>query len=657
MTALSMLRHGALCLCLIVSVPGQSRAAVEELPTQVLESIAAREYHASVHASELQAPNRAQGFRTKFREHGVELVDRDQAAQPLLRLSLVQWGRVDRLQSAEPGVLIADGVRVERRSKSLTEWYINSSDGLEHGFDLAHSPPGRGELEFHLQSDRPAHLVHADLIEFGSGDDKLRYSKLKVWDADGRILPAHMRVSGTHRVVIRVDDAGARYPVTIDPLLQRAADIVRSGTQSGAQFGVRIANAGDVNNDGIDDLVVGAFLWDNGQTDTGAAFVYTGPSFNNPVLLSLTQAGAAFGGGVGGAGDLNNDGFDDVVIGSPSFDGAAGTNSGAAFVYFGGSGAFDPTADATISSPLSGANMGSAVRGVGDVNGDGIDDLAVGLSRYNPGGSPDQGAVFIYYGSTNFNSTSDALLTLNQMSVNAGAALAGGDVNDDGVSDVIVGAPGYESTSALVNEGAALVFFGGSGAIDTTVDAILRTARANAAGGSSVATGDFNGDNIDDVISGAPLNSVAISEGGTAQIWFGGTGPFNTLVDVTFFGNADSEDLGRSVAALPDFNGDNRDEIVVGAPGAANASGLISGAVKLYFSAPNGFSSNPSLVLLGTQTSDIFGTTVATGRFNSDALYDVGVGEPGVDISPGANNGAFRLYFGQSDDVFRNGFE
>ncbi|MBK8285726.1 MAG: FG-GAP repeat protein [Ahniella sp.] len=478
MKLVSMKRVGACLLFCLGGIAGPSYGAVDELPEQVLASIAAREYYASAHDHGLQAPNRAQGFRTHFRDDGIELVERDPSALPLMRLSLVQWGRANHLQWVDPGLLVAKEVRVERRSKTLTEWYINRPEGLEHGFDLAAAPPGHGELEFHLESDRPAHRVHADLIEFGSGEKTLRYSKLKVWDANGRILPAHTDVSGTYGVVIRVDDTGAHYPVTIDPLLSRTADIVRNGGQSGAEFGTRIASAGDINNDGVDDLVVGAFRFDsNGLTDNGGAFVYLGPGFTTSTFLSTNQAGAGFGAGVGGAGDVNLDGFDDVVIGVPGFDGTAGNNSGAAFVYFGGVGALDPTVDATIMGPNSSANMGAAVRGVGDVNNDGIDDLAVGVPRYNPGGQSDRGGAFIYYGSASFDTTADAVLNINDVSVNSGNSLASGDVNGDGHGDVIVGATGYESNANLINEGAALVFLGSAGPIDNSADAILRSDR------------------------------------------------------------------------------------------------------------------------------------------------------------------------------------
>ncbi len=659
MTAFSLMRRGALCLWCLGFLPGSAPAAAANLPEHVIESIAAREYHASQQLDGLQAPNRAQGFRTWFRDEGIELVERTADARPLLSLELARWGRPDRLQEAGSGVLVANGERVERRSGVLTEWYVNRPDGLEHGFDLPVPPAGDGPVEFHLQSDHPARQLAADSIAFGQGEDVLLYQHLKVWDASGRMLPATLRAEAPQRVVIRVDDRGARYPLTVDPLLQRTADIVRSSAQSGAEFGIRLANAGDVNNDGVDDLVVGAFRWDDGVTDNGAAFVYLGPGFTNSTFLTVIQAGAAFGAAVGGAGDLNNDGFDDVVVGAPGFDGTAGSNSGAAYVYYGGSGAFNPVADATMLGPAQNANMGASVRGVGDVDNDGFDDLAVGVSRYNPGGRPDQGGAFIYLGSASFDITADAVLAIAEPSVNAGASVAGGaDLNGDGISDVIVGAPGYESSGNLVDEGAAAVFFGGNGTLDTTPDAILRSGRAGAAGGASVAIGDVNGDGYADVISGSPLNASAATAAGGVQIWHGGAGAFDTVVDATILSSQANEDFGRSVAALPDTNGDDRAELVVGAPRGLNSQGLAAGIVKIYFSQPNGaWPSVPTLVLQSDQTDALFGTSVATGRFNADATADVAVGEPGRDMSPGTNNGAWSLYFGQPDEMFRNGFE
>jgi hypothetical protein len=658
----SSLRRSALLLWCLGSVPGLSHAAVGAVPSQVIESIAAREYHAGDTADGLQAPNRAQGFRTWFGADGLALTTRDASADPLLQLRLAQWGRSDELRAPAPGLLVADEARVERRGVDLTEWYINRPEGLEHGFDVAAAPPGAGALEIHLDSDRPARQVHADLIEFDSGERSLRYGKLKVQDANGTILPAQIQLRGSHRVVVHVDDVGARYPVTVNTLLTGVADVTRVGPQAAAEFGIRIANAGDVNNDGNQDLVVGAFRFDNGAVDTGAAYVFFGPDFDAPAFLSISQAGAAFGAGVGGGGDLNNDGFDDVVIGAPNFDASAGQpNTGAVYVYFGGSGAFDTTADASVNGPTQSGNMGAAVSGVGDVNNDGIDDLAVGVPRFNPGGNMDEGTVLVYFGSSSFNLGADAVLDLDGQPVaTVGTAIAGrGDLNGDGIDDVVVGAAGYEVPGgSLMNEGAAVVFFGGDGSLDGNHDGILRTGVNAANGGASVAIGDFNGDGIDDVASGAPLYETVASPGGAVQIWYGATGAFNTVVDVTLTSVQSGEQFGRSIATVPDLNQDGRDELLVGAPTANNGLGVNTGEARAYFPDASGFATTPDLELEGAQTGALFGTSLASGDFNGDGQSDVAVGEPSWDVNINSqNHGAIHVYFGTPDPIFSDGFE
>lgn len=657
----SCLRSG---LCWITCWLGLGASVTFAAPsdTELAAAIAAREYHASLQASGWQAPNRAQDFRVWFHAEGVELVARERADQPLLSLQLTRWGRAGRLQAPGHGTLSAQDARVERRSAGLTEWYVNTPEGIEHGFDLSLPPTGDGPLQFHLRSDQPVRMLHADALEFGRGEQRWRYQGLKAWDATGRLLPGRMQVVGTQQWVLHVDDTGARYPIVVDPLLTRSADISRNGSQSGAEFGIRIANAGDVNNDGAEDLVVGAFRYDDGATDNGAAFVFLGPGFSvaNSSFLSVGQAGAAFGAGVGGAGDLNNDGYDDVVVGAPNFDLNAGNpNTGAFYVYFGGPGAFDPIADASVIGPTQNDNMGAAVSGVGDLNNDGIEDLAVGVPRFNPGGQVDSGRVFIYYGGSSFDTVADASLGLAQALSAIGTAVAGrGDVNGDGIDDLVVGAGGYEANGgALLNEGAALVFFGGNGSLDQTVDAILRSNSNGATGGASVALGDMNGDGVDDVISGAPLHAPTASVGGMVQIWYGASGAFNTTVDVTLVSTQAAEQYGRSVAVLPDINANGQEELIVGAPGALNSASLAAGKVRLYFPTAAGIAATASLELEGSQADALFGTSLATGDFNADGAADLAVGEPGRDTGASVNHGAIYAYLGQTDELFRNGYE
>jgi hypothetical protein len=135
-------------------------------------------------------------------------------------------------------------------------------------------------------------------------------------------------------------DVGAIYPVTIDPLLTATADAQLESNQADARLGLSVSGAGDVNGDGYDDVIVGDPFYDGGQTQEGAAFVFLGSASGiadgNPataaVQLESNQAGARLGFSVSGAGDVNGDGFDDVIVGASRYD-AGEEDEGAAFVY------------------------------------------------------------------------------------------------------------------------------------------------------------------------------------------------------------------------------------------------------------------------------------------------------------------------------------
>jgi len=213
--------------------------------------------------------------------------------------------------------------------------------------------------------------------------------------------------------------------------------------------GAAVAAAGDVNGDGFDDLIVGAPFFDVANVNDGRAFIYFGGAgaFNTvaDAILGLNQGSAFFGVSVAGAGDVNGDGYADVLVGSSGFDGAA-TNSGAALLYFGGAGAFNLTIDAQLGSSAGSVRFGSAVAGVGYVNGDGFADIVIGSPFYTSG-QADEGAAFLYFGGAGvFNQMTDAHFEVNQVNAQFGNAVAGaGDVNGDGFADVLVGSALYDN--------------------------------------------------------------------------------------------------------------------------------------------------------------------------------------------------------------------
>ena len=170
--------------------------------------------------------------------------------------------------------------------------------------------------------------------------------------------------------------------------------------QSGAHLGFSVCSAGDVNGDGYSDVLVGAPDNDNGQSDEGAAYLFLG----SPAGLSLApgwtregdQASARFGLSVASAGDMNGDGYSDVLVGAPGYtDGQAG--EGAVFLYLGSSGGLSSVPARLWQGNQAGARFGSSVSGAGDVNGDGFDDVLVGVPGFD-GGQSDEGAAFLFLG-------------------------------------------------------------------------------------------------------------------------------------------------------------------------------------------------------------------------------------------------------------------
>jgi len=217
--------------------------------------------------------------------------------------------------------------------------------------------------------------------------------------------------------------------------------IAPTGAAASDLFGFSVAGAGDVNGDGFADLIVGAFANDAGGANAGRAYVYYGgPAGDATADLTLTGAAAGdeIGVSVAGAGDVNGDGFADLIVGALG-NNAGGPIAGRAYVYYGGPAA-DAVADLTLTRAAAGDNFGQSVAGAGDVNGDGFADLIVGAN--NDAGGGNAGRAYVYYGGPAADAIADLTLTGAAAFDNFGVSVAGtGDVNGDGFADLIVGAP------------------------------------------------------------------------------------------------------------------------------------------------------------------------------------------------------------------------
>jgi hypothetical protein len=467
-------------------------------------------------AAAWHAPNRVQGFRTYFTPNGVRVIPRT-SDQPSWDwgLSLAEYGRGSVTHPVEQAKLFPDENRIRLDHHEIDEWFGNEPRGLKHGFVL-HAPPDDENAPID-----GAETVHLDLRVGGSltpvlGTDGqsvrfvsspglavLYYKGLEVRDAVGRALPAWMETSvasGVWMIRLLVDDREAVYPVEIDPLTTTVAWMGEID-QEGAWMGRSVSTAGDVNGDGYDDLIVGASRYDNGLEREGAAFLYLGsaegPSTTYDWMVDGDEYRAYAGSSVDSAGDVNGDGYDDVIVGVPYIDDGKG-----AWVFHGSQLGLSLEPD-WIGQGDSNNRYGWSVGTAGDVNGDGYDDVIVGDYLYT-GGQIQEGKAYVYHGSA-LGLRSGAAWTAegNQPAAQFGEAVGtAGDINGDGYDEVIVGA--WMFNNGETDEGRAFVYLGSASGLSTSPDWIYENDDEQACLGGSVGTA---GDVIDRCINNATLSA------------------------------------------------------------------------------------------------------------------------------------------------------
>lgn len=429
--------------------------------------------------------------------------------------------------------------------------------------------------------------------------------------------------------------------------------------QSLAEFGTSVAPAGDVNGDGYSDIIIGAQYFDGvGFNDEGGAFTYHGSADGlSPVPNSTPddadQTSAGLGIAVAGAGDVNGDGYSDVIVGAYLFDNGVG-DEGKALVYHGSATGLP----ATPNSSPNGSNQffsyfGVSVAGAGDVNADGYSDVVIGANKYDDGGNTDEGAAFVYYGSpTGLGATYNSILDdANQANAGFGSSVScAGDVNKDGFSDLIVGAPGM-TDGGNANEGLAYVYHGSATGLAAAPNSILDDANiAQAKFGVSVANaGDVNGDGFSDVIVGASgyQDGANVNEG-RAFVYYGSATGLPALPNATPDGaNLPNAEFGNSVAGAGDVNGDGYSDVIIGAEKFDNGASTDEGRVFVYYGAAAGLPPAASIFLNVSAPFALFGKSVAgAGDINGDGYSDVLVGSWFFNDAPFNAEGRGYVYYG-----------
>lgn len=448
--------------------------------------------------------------------------------------------------------------------------------------------------------------------------------------------------------------------------------------------GYSVSSAGDVNGDGFDDVIIGAHLTDDGGVDrVGKAFVVFGAAGGFPAsqplsaldgtngfqLLGLDERDV-LGFTVSSAGDVNGDGFDDLIVGAPGGD-PNGSGSGETYLVFGKPAGFPATLDP---STLDGANgfqlngidaddrSGWSVSGAGDVNGDGFDDLILGAMYADPGGRAYAGASYVVFGKSGGFPSQFELSTLNGTNgfrmdgLNEGDRLGGsvssaGDVNGDGFDDLIIGPYGRDNQSEK-----AYVVFGAKSGFAPVLDLATldgtngfrmdATDTRDAFAFSVSAAGDVNGDGFDDVILGAYLTDPGgLVDAGESYVVFGAAGGFAPVFDVATLdgtngfalAGVDGGDFsGLNVSGAGDVNGDGFDDLIIGANRARKGGIGNVGETYVIFGKPSGFAAAFELSSLngtngfrldGIDAGDRSGSGVSgAGDVNGDGFDDLIIG-------------------------------
>ncbi len=389
---------------------------------------------------------------------------------------------------------------------------------------------------------------------------------------------------------------------------------------------------GDVDGDGFEDLIVGASDHEGGQRGEGAVFVFPGSRRGPSAVATWSVEGDADWVGLGAsvaAADVNGDGFDDVIVGARGYsDGEM--YEGGAFVYLGSRGGPSPQPDWLAEGGQAYAWLGGAVASAGDVDADGYEDVVIGAPGQDTTAA-DAGRVALYRGSASGLELAPSWAVDGELgSGNLGTAVAAGDVDGDGFSDVAVGAESFgEGRVALVYRGSAA----GLSADPAWTAAGVGSARA-------LAAADVDGDGDDDLLVGDAW-TWGERRGGLAWLYRGTPGGLEPEPVWGIEAVEAYEDLGGAVASASDVNADGFEDVLVASPALDGALPDV-GSATLFLGSAAGLRS-AAVVFGGDEEDGWLGWALAAGDLDGDGFDDLVLGEPGS-----AAGGSVSTYAGRA---------
>ena len=560
-------------------------------------------------------------------------------------------------EEAEPAVnYILDQIASGQTIGAMVEWAITALDNIDHfdptWGDAAALFDNRVEVSRYYSVDKVGTVPSSLMLQYllttmqaGETLSSLMKYAVTLLGSELGVTSESAKSSAVLRSILsgvtEAADSIVNAKAAIDDFLKGEINLYGLDGNNGFRLNetaltnysdYKVSSAGDFNGDSYDDMIIGADHHDADDLTVDTGYLVFGKPSGFGAMLDLSDAAGSNGFRIDGitetsddafsisnAGDINGDGFDDLIIGAATSYSSGGSRADAAYVIFGRSAVFNAPLDlSNLSSDdgfrMDGLNLGEDPRdfvsSAGDFNGDGYDDIIIG--------SPlDEVSYLVFGKDIGF----DPVLDLKNLSADKGFWLDGaasshsvstaGDINGDGFDDLIIGTNraspnGNHSSSSYVIFGTAQVFNASLNlsSLDGSNGFRLNgVAKGNDEGYSVSNAGDVNGDGFDDVIVGVPYASPNGDASGSSYVVFGRAAGFGNVFDLSSLngnngfrldGEREFSDAGFAVSGIGDFNADGFDDLMIGAPG-ADPDGFRVGASYVVFGKADGF--NPSLKL------------------------------------------------------------
>ena len=416
------------------------------------------------------------------------------------------------------------------------------------------------------------------------------------------------------------------------------------GHGHGEMLGGAMSCVGDVDQDGYADALIGAPAFTSPVPYAGKIYLYRGSATGldpNPVWsVTYDDLGARLGWSIASETNLSFDGYPDLVVSAPGPDSATAT-LGRIFVYVGSKDGFPRVPTQVISDSLSGTRFGYSIA-TGDVDHDGFDDLLVGEPGY-PNANGACGRALLYSARGGLYGDRPLWVAKGPPGSEFGCSVdMGGDLNNDGFRDAVIGAMTASFGPVLENAGAAYVYLGSAAGLDS-FPIVIAGRQANAlTGGAVLIPGDLDGDGFADLLVGSEESSNGERSEGTVEIYFGAKTGIDIYGSIHAESNAVAANLGGHLASLGDVNGDGHDEFFAGAVRYQRTEPR-EGAGFVYSVLP-GRTLRRIWFRTSGKAGSWYGGSAASGDFDGDRRPDLLVSAPAWDNETGINTGRVDLF-------------